>query len=241
MSTNMLSSTNQDNNDFNSNSTGLIMHNSNTIDERNDEEFIDNGEYTPGRTNAHTKIVKEWIPTCEEHLKPKIGMEFESLDEGENFIRNMLIMLDLVFESHLVKRATMVRRNIKYLFATKKVLKSHLTRGRKKEVSSVHRVLFKSYTHANIGASKAHLNPSFYFAYEIDDDSNLNKVFCADGISRKNYALYGDVMTFDTTYDTNRYKMIFAPFTGLDNHRLCVSFGAAFLADEKNRVFYMVV
>ena len=31
--------------------------------------------------------------------------------------------------------------------------------------------------------------------------------------------------------------MIFAPFTGLDNHRLCVSFGAAFLSDEKSESF----
>jgi len=52
-----------------------------------------------------------------------------------------------------------------------------------------------------------------------------------DGLARLNYALYGDVISFDTTYDTNRYKMIFAPFTGLDNHQLCVTFGAAFLGD----------
>jgi len=31
--------------------------------------------------------------------------------------------------------------------------------------------------------------------------------------------------------------MIFAPFTGLDNHRLCVTFGAEFLSDEKAESF----
>jgi len=31
--------------------------------------------------------------------------------------------------------------------------------------------------------------------------------------------------------------MIFAPFTRLDNHRLCVSFGAAFLSDETSESF----
>ena len=31
--------------------------------------------------------------------------------------------------------------------------------------------------------------------------------------------------------------MIFAPFTGLDNHRLYVTFGAAFLGDEKTESF----
>ena len=62
-------------------------------------------------------------------------------------------------------------------------------------------------------------------------------MFSADGVARWNYALYGDVVSFDTTYDTNRYKMIFALFTGMDNHRLCVTFGAAFLGDEKAESF----
>jgi len=45
------------------------------------------------------------------------------------------------------------------------------------------------------------------------------------------------VVSFDTTYDTNRYKMIFTPFTGSDNHRLCVTFEAAFLSGEKAESF----
>jgi len=84
---------------------------------------------------------------------------------------------------------------------------------------------------------KKEVNKSFYYAYELDDEQRLKHIFWADGISRKNYALYGDVVSFDTTYDTNRYKMIFAPFTGIDNHRHCVTFGAAFLGDEKSESF----
>ena len=55
----------------------------------------------------------------------------------------------------------------------------------------------------------------------------------ADGLSRKNYSLFGDVVSFDTTYNTNKYCMIFAPFTGVNHHRQSITFGAAFLADEK--------
>ena len=77
----------------------------------------------------------------------------------------------------------------------------------------------------------------FFFAYELDVDGPLKHVFWADGIARLNYSLYEDVVSFDTTYDTNRYKMVFAPFTRLDNHRLCVTFGAAFLGDEKAESF----
>jgi len=62
-------------------------------------------------------------------------------------------------------------------------------------------------------------NPSLYFAYEMDDNSRLKYVFWADGISRKNYYLFGDAVSFDTAYGTNKYSMIFAPFTGINHHR----------------------
>ena len=78
---------------------------------------------------------------------------------------------------------------------------------------------------------KQKVHPSFYFVHELDVDGTLKHVFWADGMARFNYSLYGDGVSFDTTYDTNRYKMIFAPFTGLDNQRLCITFGTAFLGD----------
>jgi len=84
---------------------------------------------------------------------------------------------------------------------------------------------------------KQNVHPSFYFAYELDVDDTLKHVFWAYGIARFNYSLYGDVLSFDTTYDIKRYKMIFASFTRLDNHRSCVSFGATFLNDEKSESF----
>ncbi|KAH6776578.1 hypothetical protein C2S52_014139 [Perilla frutescens var. hirtella] len=58
---------------------------------------------------------------------------------------------------------------------------------------------------------------------QIDD--NLSSIFWADPTARRNYSIFDDVVTFDCTYKTNRYEMIFAPFTGKDNHRKIVTFG----------------
>jgi len=80
---------------------------------------------------------------------------------------------------------------------------------------------------------KQEFDPSFYYAYEVDDEGHLKHVFWADGICRKNYSLFGDVVSFDTTYRTNKYSMIFAPFTGVNHHRQCITFGVGFLANEK--------
>jgi hypothetical protein len=59
------------------------------------------------------------------------------------------------------------------------------------------------------------------------------RVFWADAMSRKNYSLFGDVVSFDATYTTNQYNMIFAPFTGVNHHLQSIFLGAAFLANEK--------
>jgi hypothetical protein len=58
-------------------------------------------------------------------------------------------------------------------------------------------------------------------------------VFWADAMSRKNYSLFGDVVSFDATYTTNQYNMIFAPFTGVNHHLQSIFLGVAFLANEK--------
>jgi hypothetical protein len=58
-------------------------------------------------------------------------------------------------------------------------------------------------------------------------------VFWADTTSIKNYMHFGDILSFDTTYNTNQYDMKFAPFTGVNHHMRSIFFGASFLADEK--------
>jgi zinc finger SWIM domain-containing protein 3 len=76
------------------------------------------------------------------------------------------------------------------------------------------------------------LDPCFFFEHEVND-SRLSRVFWADTSSKKSFVHFGDVLSFDTTYNTNQYDMKFAPFIGV-NHLMCsIFFGVAFLADEK--------
>ncbi|XP_019189964.1 PREDICTED: protein FAR1-RELATED SEQUENCE 5-like [Ipomoea nil] len=75
-------------------------------------------------------------------------------------------------------------------------------------------------------------NPDFYFDFDIDEEAQLSRIFWADAESRRNFACFGDVMSFDATYSTNRYKLVFVPFTGVDNHKRCITFGAGLIAKE---------
>ncbi|XP_031096905.1 protein FAR1-RELATED SEQUENCE 5-like [Ipomoea triloba] len=73
---------------------------------------------------------------------------------------------------------------------------------------------------------------AFYFTYDIDEDENLWKLFWADPISRKNFGRFGDVVSFDATYQTNRYDMVFTSFIGIDNHKKSITFAAGLLTKE---------
>ncbi|XP_021733275.1 protein FAR1-RELATED SEQUENCE 5-like [Chenopodium quinoa] len=63
-----------------------------------------------------------------------------------------------------------------------------------------------------------------------DGAMHLTRVFWADTIGRRDYQLFGDSLSFDSTYDTNKYSLAFCPFTGVDNHKRCVTNCAALLS-----------
>ncbi|XP_042973170.1 protein FAR1-RELATED SEQUENCE 5-like [Carya illinoinensis] len=53
---------------------------------------------------------------------------------------------------------------------------------------------------------------------DLNDDERLNNVFWANPYSKAAYEDFGDVVTFNTTYLTNRYGIPFAPFVGVNHH-----------------------
>ncbi|XP_074306439.1 protein FAR1-RELATED SEQUENCE 5-like [Silene latifolia] len=75
-------------------------------------------------------------------------------------------------------------------------------------------------------------NPGFYFAYEVDSFKCLVRVFWCDAQAHRNYSSFGDLVSFYPTYGTNKYSMIFTPFTGVDHHKRSVTFAATLLFHE---------
>lgn len=48
----------------------------------------------------------------------------------------------------------------------------------------------------------------FYFDYVVDEQGRLVHMFWADATCRKNYAHFGDLVSFDSTYNINEYGLI---------------------------------
>ncbi|XP_057770749.1 protein FAR1-RELATED SEQUENCE 5-like [Salvia miltiorrhiza] len=80
--------------------------------------------------------------------------------------------------------------------------------------------------------TKRDLDDRFKCEYLLDECQKVKSIFWSDATGVENFRTFGDAVSFDATYSTNRYNMIFAPFTGKDNHGGCVTFAAGLLSRE---------
>ncbi|KAK9723728.1 hypothetical protein RND81_05G021100 [Saponaria officinalis] len=80
----------------------------------------------------------------------------------------------------------------------------------------------------------------FQYAYHVDEGRNLCRVFWTDDYGKSAYIAFGDGVSFDPTYGTNKHCMVFTPFTGIDNHKKSVTFACALLSNEDEESFIWV-
>jgi hypothetical protein len=75
-------------------------------------------------------------------------------------------------------------------------------------------------------------NPSFQYATQMDIEEKIANIFWADAKMIADYIHFGDVVSFDTTFGTNRESRPFGVFVGFNQFRETVVFGAALMYDE---------
>ncbi|XP_057779660.1 protein FAR1-RELATED SEQUENCE 5-like [Salvia miltiorrhiza] len=85
--------------------------------------------------------------------------------------------------------------------------------------------------------TKANTEPFFYWDFELDDEGRLLNFFFRDTRSSLDYEYFGDVLSVDSTYRTNKYKLVCVPFVGVNHHLNNVMYGMGFLSDETSRSY----
>ncbi|OEL35235.1 Protein FAR1-RELATED SEQUENCE 5 [Dichanthelium oligosanthes] len=84
-------------------------------------------------------------------------------------------------------------------------------------------------------------DPGFQFSVELDNKKDqIKALIWTNGKGRSDYNCFGDVVTFDTTYNTNLYKMPFGLFVGVNNYFQSTILGDVFIRDEKAESFKWV-
>ena len=80
-------------------------------------------------------------------------------------------------------------------------------------------------------------NPLFQYDLQLDCEEHITNIFWADTKMILDYVHFGDVVTFDTTFGTNKKYMPFGVFLGLNQFRETTIFGAVILFDETEDSF----
>ncbi|KAJ3708459.1 hypothetical protein LUZ61_012164 [Rhynchospora tenuis] len=76
----------------------------------------------------------------------------------------------------------------------------------------------------------------FFLKYDTKDGC-LNRLFWADGQSVVDYAYFGDLVIFDSTYKLNRYNMVVVPFLGCNHHRSTIIFACGIVSCENDETY----
>lgn len=84
-------------------------------------------------------------------------------------------------------------------------------------------------------------NSNFFYAVDITEDQRLKNFLWVDAKSRHDYVNFSDVVSFDTTYVKNKYKMPLALFIGVNQHYQFLLLGCAILADESETTYSWVL
>ncbi|KAL2894586.1 Protein FAR-RED IMPAIRED RESPONSE 1 [Bienertia sinuspersici] len=80
-------------------------------------------------------------------------------------------------------------------------------------------------------------NQNFYHRYRLDDDGNLKDVMWIDARCRAAYEEFEDVVSFDSTYLTNKSELPFTNFVGVNHHGQTILLGCALISHEDVETF----
>ncbi|XP_059665210.1 protein FAR1-RELATED SEQUENCE 4 isoform X2 [Cornus florida] len=75
-------------------------------------------------------------------------------------------------------------------------------------------------------------NPKFFYAVDLNEEHRLRNVFWVDAKGMNDYTNFSDVVSFDTTYFMNKYKIPLVLFIGVNHHIQPTLLGCALIADE---------
>ncbi|KAI4308515.1 hypothetical protein L6164_031578 [Bauhinia variegata] len=77
----------------------------------------------------------------------------------------------------------------------------------------------------------------FTYDYTTDENGKVENIAWSCGESVRAYTVFGDVVTFDTTYRSITYGLLLGVWLGVDNYGNAILFGCVLLQDESSNSF----
>lgn len=83
----------------------------------------------------------------------------------------------------------------------------------------------------------AQKNDGFVYNYSTEENGKVENIAWAYGDSVRAFSVFGDVVTFDTTYRSITYNLLLGVWFGISNHGRAIFLGCALLQDETSQSF----
>ncbi|CAL1401433.1 unnamed protein product [Linum trigynum] len=115
---------------------------------------------------------------------------------------------------------------------SKNDLKNHLNKRRQKNIAHGEATFLLEYFHKQMETKHG-----FYYSVEVDCEEQVANIFWSNAQMRADYKLFGNSVSFDTTYRTNKSYRPLGMFVGFNHHRQTCIFGACLLYDETSASF----
>lgn len=77
----------------------------------------------------------------------------------------------------------------------------------------------------------------FVYDYSTDENDKVENIAWSFGDSVRAYTVFGDVLTFDTTYRSITYGLLLGVWFGIDSHGKAIFFGCVLLPEESSHSF----
>ncbi|CAA0814618.1 Protein FAR1-RELATED SEQUENCE 4 [Striga hermonthica] len=75
-------------------------------------------------------------------------------------------------------------------------------------------------------------NPKFFYALDFNEEHRLRNVFWADPKGVEDFAYFNDVVSFDTTYFSSKFRIPLVLFIGVNHHMQPTLLGCGLVADD---------
>ncbi|XP_052198397.1 protein FAR1-RELATED SEQUENCE 4-like [Diospyros lotus] len=189
--------------------------------EDNEETFVNNEEITKDNE----------CPASEEEsdLVPKVGMKFNEEKDVFEFDKRYAYHMGFLVKRRSSRKGddSVLSDGYENLTFVEKDCRNYIDQVRRLRLGEGDAVAIQAYF-----SKMQAFCPGFYFSVDLDEDGRLKNVFWADNRCRQSFKEFDDVVTFDTTYLTNRYDMPFAPFVGVNHHGQSTLLGCGIISNE---------
>ncbi|XP_078165599.1 protein FAR1-RELATED SEQUENCE 7-like [Carex rostrata] len=170
---------------------------------------------------------------CDENVEPFFGMEFSSDLEARQFYNSYACRLGFSIRVHTTRTTKVGLSSIRMVcsrqgFSTRSSpAKRRNLRSLKENAGGIDKICFSKkdinnqivkenmrFAGVDVETTLGYFNkkqkddPEFFFAIETEGNGVVQNILWIDGKARRAYAEFGDVVTFDTTYNTNKYCML---------------------------------